>query len=187
MKELGNTIVTERFRLQPISRWRAFQISYAWTKDAELIRSYTGSAAPRSPWKWYREMVRPNNRTKFAHAIVPHGQKHPIGLHFIEMRPYRSAYLAIAISDRDWWGKNAVQEVRASIIAHLFANAPVDRLCTYVRSRNFPSIFNNRKLGFSHVGTLHRAKQDPVSGEVHDFLIFELFRDEWEQRGGEGS
>jgi len=181
LKELRAPVLTDRFRLEPVSRWRAFRLSYGWTKDTELIRSYTGSAAPRSPWKWYREMTRPNNRTKFAHAIIPHGQDDPIGLHFTEIKPYRSAYLAIVISDRSWWGSQAVQEVRRSMIPHLFANAPVDRLAGYIRARNFSSIFNYQKLGFRHVGTLHRIKQDPVSGEVHDMLIFELFRDEWDK------
>ncbi len=68
------------------------------------------------------------------------------------------------------------------MINHFLMYAPVDRFCGYVNARNFASIFNYRKLGFTHVGTLHRVTSDPVSGDVHDTLIFEMFRKEWEAR-----
>ena len=45
--------------------------------------------------------------------------------------------------------------------------------------RNLPSIFNYRKFGFAHVGTLHRCRRDAATGEVNDMLFFEMFRDEW--------
>ena len=182
VKALNTAIATERFTLEPLGRWRALQASYHWTNDAEIIRNYSGSAAPRSRWRWYRQMVRPNKRTKFAHAIIPHGQKEPIGLHFVHIRPYRSAYLGIALHDRSWWGKDAAFEVRKCMINHFLQNAPVDRFCGYVNARNFASVFNYRKLGFTHVGTLHRVTADPVSGDVHDMLIFEMFRKDWEAR-----
>ncbi|WP_439574732.1 GNAT family N-acetyltransferase [Phreatobacter sp.] len=179
LAELRAPIETERFRLVPLGRWRAFLLTYAWTKDSAFMSSYCGSGERRSPWSWYREMIRPNNRTKFVHAIVPHGQTKPIGVHIVAMRPYRSCLLAVGIHDRDWWGKAVVQEVRTRLIDHVFAHSRVERLYAQVMARNFPSIFNYRKLGFTHVGTLHRIRLDPATGEVHDMLIFEMFREEW--------
>jgi len=170
---------TQRFALEPLGRLRAFRISYDWTKDPELIHSYSGSAARRTRWRWYKEMLRPNRRTKFVHAVRPLDSAEPIGLHFTEIKPYRTAYLGIVIHDRSWWGKAAVEEVRRGMIERILEHAPVDRFCAYVNARNFASVFNYRKLGFVHVGTLHRCKADSVSGEIHDMLIFELFREEW--------
>lgn len=179
---LGEPFGTERFMLEPLGRLRAFRVSYEWTRDAELIHSYSGSAARRTRWKWYKEMLRPNKRSKFVHAVRPRPDAEPIGLHFTEIKPYRTAYLGIVIHDRSWWGRSAVEEVRRAMIDRILEHAPVDRFCAFVNARNFASIFNYRKLGFQHVGTLHRAKADPASGEVHDVLIFEMFRDEWTAR-----
>lgn len=175
-------IESERFRLVPLGRWQAFRLTYAWTKDSAFMSSYCGSGEPRSPWKWYREMIRPNNRTRFVHAIVPHGQTDPIGVHIAAMRPYRSCLLAVGIHDRGWWGKGVVQEVRTRVIDHLLEHTDVERLHAMVVARNFPSIFNYRKLGFAHVGTLHRCRIDKATGDVQDMLIFEMFREEWMAR-----
>lgn len=179
-------VATERFVLEPLGPWRAFRLSFPWTRDAELMRTYTQSSARRSAWKWFREMARPNGRTRFAHAIRPHGAEAPIGIHFVRIKPHRSAYLSVIVADRAWWGKRVVEEVRAALIDHILAHAPVDRISAQVEARNFPSVFNYRKLGFAHVGTLHRAKADPATGEVYDLLIFELMRENW-KKSGEGT
>lgn len=179
LAELRAPIESERFRLVPLGRWRAFRLTYSWTKDSSFMSSYCGSGERRSPWKWYREMVRPNNRTKFVHAIVPHGQTRPIGVHMMVMRPPKSCSLAVGIHSRDWWGRGVVQEVRSRIIEHIFDHSDVERLHTLVMARNFPSVFNSRKLGFIHVGTLHRARLDKATGEVQDLLLFEMFREQW--------
>jgi RimJ/RimL family protein N-acetyltransferase len=179
---LAQTLETERFLLDPVSRLTAFAISYPWTKDPELIGDFTSSSAPRTRRKWYREMTRPNNRTKFCHAIYPKGNSKPIGMHMTALRNHRSAQTSIAIHDRTWWGKGAVEEVRTRIIDHFFEHGPVDRFWAAVKARNLPSVFNYRKLGYRHVGTLHRSQSDPVTGEIFDMVLFELFREDWDQR-----
>ena len=68
------------------------------------------------------------------------------------------------------------------MIDHAFENKVVDRLCCTVTARNAASVFNYKKLGFKHVGTLHQAQCDPVSGELFDTLIFELLRADWEKQ-----
>lgn len=179
---LQRPLRTERFTLTPLSRPRAFLMTFPWTKDLDLMRSYTGSGVRRSHWKWYREMTRPNGRTKFVYSIVPHGETRPIGMHVMNIKPYRTAYLAVVIKDREWWGKGVVEEVRRALIDHFLEHAPVDRFSSQVNARNFPSIFNYRRLGFDHVGTLHRAQGDPSTGAVSDMLVFELLRENW--KGG---
>ncbi len=179
---LARMLETERFLLDPVNRLTAFAISYPWTKDPELIGAFTSSSAPRTRRKWYREMNRPNNRTKFCHAIYPKGNSKPIGMHMTALRGYRSAETSVVVHDRAWWGKGVVAEVRAQIIGHIFEHAPIDRFCAAVNARNLPSIFNYHKLGYRHVGTLHRSKSDPVTGEVFDMVLFELFREDWDQQ-----
>lgn len=53
------------------------------------------------------------------------------------------------------------------------------RIAGQVLSRNIPAVFNYRALGFAHVGTLHRATQNAVTGAIDDVLIFELLKENW--------
>lgn len=177
--EMQKSIESDRFLLQPLGRWAAFRLTYPWTQDSAFMSSYCGSGEARTRWKWYREMIRPNKRTKFAYAIVPHGQITPIGAHFLVLRGYRSCMLTVGIHDRNWWGKDVVQEVRSRLIDHIFDHTDIDRLYGQVMARNFASIFNYRKLGFKHVGTLHRCRMDKATGAPQDELIFEMFREQW--------
>jgi RimJ/RimL family protein N-acetyltransferase len=176
---------TERFILKPLGRFEAYRIGRRnWNHDPEIMRNLVHSAKPLDPWRWLRKMVWVNGRSKFSHAIVPRDGGEPIGIHGLTLQKYRSATLVVAVHDRNWWGKKVVAEVRQAVIDHAFEREVVDRLCSTVTARNTASVFNYRKLGFKHVGTLHRAQRDPVSGEVFDTLIFEMLRSDWEKRRG---
>jgi RimJ/RimL family protein N-acetyltransferase len=171
---------TERFLLKPLGRLEAYRIGRGnWNHDPEILRNLLHSPKPLSPWRWLRKMVWVNGRTKFSHAIVPKETGQPIG---VTLQKHRSAVLVVAVHDRNWWGEKVVAEVRKAIVDHAFEKEVVDRFCCMVQARNAASVFNYKKLGFKHVGTLHRAHCDPVSGELFDMLIFELLRDDWEKR-----
>ena len=180
----AGALETERFLLKPLGRLAAFRISYPWTKDPEIIRNLTYSSASRSPRRVVPEMTRPDNKRKFSYAIIPKGEHDPIGMHMVRKGGYRSAIVSVVVHDRSWWGKDVVAEVRGRLLDHFFADGSIQRFQGMVSSRNFPSVFNYQKLGFQHVGTLHRAKADPISGEVFDLLIFELMRDAWLSKKG---
>ena len=147
------------------------------------MRNLIHTAKPLDPWRWLRKMVWVNGRSKFSHAIVPKDGGKPIGIHGMTLQKHRSATLVIAVHDREWWGKKAVAEVRQAVIDHAFKEKVVDRFCCTVTARNAASVFNYKKLGFKHVGTLHQAQCDPVSGEIFDTLIFEMLRSDWEKQG----
>lgn len=177
---LSQPLATERFDLPTLNRWQAFRLSYPWTRDPALMLDLTQSAAPRSPWKWYKELGMPNNRKKFAHAIVPRGGV-PIGMHGVRLFGHNSALMYVALHDRSWWDKGVVLEVRSRVINHFFTSGRVERFYAEVNPRNAASVFNTRRLGFKPVGVLHRVRQDPVSKQVFDTAMFELFREDWDK------
>ena len=142
------------------------------------------SPLPTKPWRWFRKRTWANGKTKFSHAIRVREDGKPIGMHVVFLYPYRSAQLMVVVSDRAWWGKKVVEEVRRALIDHLFEAGVVDRICCEVSPRNMPSVFNYQKLGFTHVGTQHNAKCDPTTGKTSDVLVFELLRDDWTARRG---
>ena len=174
---------TERFVLRPLGRVEAFRIGRSnWNHDPEIMRNVVYSSKPLNPWRWLRKMVWVNRKTKFSHAIMPKDGGPPIGIHGMTLQKYRSATLVVAVHDRQWWGRKVVAEVRRAVIDHAFEKKVIDRLCCTVHARNAASVFNYKKLGFKHVGTLHRAQYDPVSGELFDMLVFELLRADWEKQ-----
>ena len=175
---------TERFVLRPLGRAEAYRIGRGnWNHDPEIMRNLTNSSKPLDPWRWLRKMVWVNGRSKFTHAIVPKDGGGPIGIHGMTLQRHRSATMVVAVHDRNWWGKKVIAEIRRAFIDHAFANDVVDRFCCTVAARNTASVFNYKKLGFRHVGTLHQAQYDPVTGELIDTLIFELLRADWEKQG----
>jgi RimJ/RimL family protein N-acetyltransferase len=177
-------IETERFALRPLGRMEAFRIGRGnWNHDPEIMRNLIHSGKPLGLWRWLRKMVWVNGRSKFSHAIVPKGSARPIGIHGMTLQKHRSATMVVAVHEREWWGKKVVAEIRSVVIDHAFENSVVDRFCCTVNARNAASVFNYKKLGFKHVGTLHEAQYDPVSGALFDMLIFELLRADWEKRG----
>lgn len=175
---------TERFILRPLGRVEAYSIGRSnWNHDPEIMRNLIHSAKPLNRWRWLKKMVWVNGKSKFSHAIVPKEGGAPIGIHGMTLQKHRSATLIVAIHDRSWWGKKVVAEVRKAVIDHAFEQKVIDRLCCTVNARNVASVFNYKKLGFKHVGTLHQAQYDPVSCELFDTLVFELLRADWEKQG----
>ncbi len=93
-------------------------------------------------------------RTFATIAVLARGTSHPNNA---ASEPYKTAYLTIVIQDRAWWGKGAVLEIRQKVFDHVIEHCDVEKSSGFVNSRNFPSIFNYKKLGFKHVGTMQRT------------------------------
>jgi RimJ/RimL family protein N-acetyltransferase len=179
-RQLARPIETERFILKPMGYFEALRVTGQWRKDPEILAALFQSRKPRSIRKWMRSAVLPNNRNRFTFAILPRETGIAIGAEIVSLSGYRSAYLTVALHDRDWWGKGVIVETRSKLIGHFFRHGDVERFFGTVEGRNLSSIFNYQRLGFKNVGAWHRHRQDPVSGEVYDLLHFEIFRDEWE-------
>ena len=180
-RALAQPLETERFHLRPVGPVRFLIATNRWRSDPDILTGLYQSPRLRSLWKWIRTGPVPNNRTRFAFLIVPKGSNVAIGAHTTKLQGYRSAFNAVALDDRDWWGKGVVVEVRAHVMNHFFRNGEIDRFFGVVEARNVASIFNYRRLGYDHVGTWHRHRQNPVTGEVLDFLNFEILGDKWEE------
>lgn len=170
---------TERFILKPMGMIETLQVTNSWRYDADILNGLFQSSKPRSLPYWLLRGPLPSSKNRFAFAITPKGGQTPIGAHMVRLHGYRSAFVTVALHDRGWWGKNVVVEVRARLMNHFFAHRGIERFYGVVDSRNVSSIFSYRRLGFDHVGTWHRQKQNPVTGDVIDFVNFEMFRDQW--------
>lgn len=177
--DLRRTFETERFVLKSLNIWEAFEVTRGWRKDPQILRALFQSTKPKNLFEWYISGPIPRSPRRFVYSITPKGDTKPIGANAFKFSGYRSAFGAVAIHDRSWWGKDVVVEVRAELMNQFFRHTEVERFYGFVDASNISSIFSYRKLGFSHVGTWHRHKQDPSTGDIIDFVSFEMFRDQW--------
>ncbi|MCL4766613.1 MAG: GNAT family N-acetyltransferase [Hyphomicrobiaceae bacterium] len=170
---------TPRFQLASLSRLQAAWHSYAWTSDPLVMHPYGLEAGSWTRRSWHRRLRRFNNRRRFCIGIRPKGGAGLIGYETAEVSSQGVAFIAVMIGDRDWWGKGVVQETRSAVIDFLFENVGCARVWGTPGIRNFPSIFNYQKLGFTCEGTLRQHGWDPATRRRQDYFIFGLLRDEW--------
>ncbi|GEM_PF-1429231 len=179
-RRLARPVETKRFLLRPLGILDTLRITESWRSDADILTGIYFSPEPRSLLMWLRKGPIPNNVDRFAFAIVPRGATDPIGVHMVKLRKNRAASNGIGIHDRSWWGADVVVEVRAALMAHFFANGPVDTFLGFVRQRNLNSIFVYRRMGFAYTGLANTPKRNPATGEVADIMRFEMARARWD-------
>lgn len=179
---------TPRFTLRSITRLQAAWHSYQWTLDPEIMNSYGLEAGIWTRRSWYRRTRKPNNRRRFCLGVWPKGQSKPIGYETIDIAGRGVASLTVLIGDRSWWGKGVVQETRTAILDFIFNKAGCERVIGTPSVRNFPSIFNYQKLGFTCEATLRKHGVDPATKQRVDYFLFAMLRDEWmEKRKQQGA
>ena len=178
-RRLSIPLETDRFELKPLTFVSALRTTGPWRTDAEILTAFFHTPKPRSIRKWLRSGMLPNGRNRFVFAICPKATAEPIGAEIVTLTNYRSAYSAVAIHDLGWRGKNVVLETRAALINHFMGKGDLVRFFGIVEGRNLASIFNYKRLGFTHAGTWHRHIQNPGTGEIIDLVYFELMRNAW--------
>lgn len=173
---------TPRFVLTSLSRLKVVWHSYQWTSDPEVMSPF-GMDAGGWTWRsWYRRHRKYNNRRRFCFGIQPKCESRLIGYELAEVSVHGVATLSVLIGDHDWWGKGVVQETRSAILEFLFEKVGCARVWGTPTARNFPSVFNYQKLGFTCEGTLRQHGYDPESKQRVDLLIFSMLRDEWVEK-----
>jgi RimJ/RimL family protein N-acetyltransferase len=177
---LRGSFETERFVLKSLNILEALQVTDSWRHDDAILNGLFQSPKPISRHKWFIRGPIPRSSRRFTYSITPKGESRPIGAHAVKLNGYRSAFGTVAVHDRDWWGKDVVVEARAKLMNQFFRHAGVERFYGIVDAHNVASVFNYRKLGFTHCGTWHRHAQNPVTGAVIDFLFFEISLKQWQ-------
>lgn len=177
---LSRELETDGFILRPLNYFEAFRFTAPMRKDVDVLAALFHSRKPQSLRKWMRSPLLPRRKVRFSYLVIAKATGKPIGIHMVGLSGHKSAYFAVALHDRDWWGKGAVIETRTKLMNHFIRHADVERFFGMVDGRNLSSIFNYQRLGFTHTGSWHRHNRDPVTGEVSDVVMFELFREQWQ-------
>ena len=131
-----------------------------------------------------------NNKTRIALTITEKATQKPIGIFKIYIESYNShGHTSVLIGDKSYWGKGVVIEIRDRMIAFLFNGIRLNKICGYVRGRNFPALFNYTKQKFTKEGVRKQHMRNSEGG-LDDVVEFALMREEWiemEKNRTEGS
>jgi RimJ/RimL family protein N-acetyltransferase len=174
-------IETERFSLRSLTPVDVTASYIKWWNDPEI---QDGLNMPPRGWKKehaVKHISNFDNITRFHLVIVCKEQKRMIGFYtmFVDPRT-KVAKSNIVIGEKDYWGKNVVQEVRARMLSFLFNDLGMEKVKGEISGRNLPSIFNYKAQGFTCEGILRSEMQHYKEKEGRaDKYLFGLLRDEW--------
>jgi RimJ/RimL family protein N-acetyltransferase len=174
-------IETPRFEMRTMTRGEIARASHAWTNDKEVMEALQIEARPWKLRRWRRRFARFDDRKNFCFGVWVRDGNRFIGYHTVQIQGDGVAAVGVVIGDKAWWGQSTVAETRSAIIDFLFQNKKVRRVWGLPFARNFPSIYNYQRLGFTYEGTLRRHSRSDF-GEGADVLVFGMLKDEWAAR-----
>ncbi|MBL4739845.1 MAG: GNAT family N-acetyltransferase [Sneathiella sp.] len=123
-----------------------------------------------------------NNKTSFALLAFDKENEVPIGIFRIFINtPNARAETSVLIGNKDYWGERMVFEARTRIQNFLFSAMKLNKICGYVRARNFPALFNYTRLGFSKEGVT-KEQVRARDGSFEDVIVFGLLRSTWQKK-----
>jgi RimJ/RimL family protein N-acetyltransferase len=173
---------TDRFRLIPIRPLALVLPTLHWTREPDVFANLGWRTSGWTPRRWWRHLRHQGRGDRMCHGIWPKSGGPCIGLHLLNASAQmRTALIGVVIGEKDWWGKGVVSEVREAIVDDCFERLNMERMWAQVHVRNLPSVYNHRKLGFVHEGTLRSAVVGR-DGARMDMIIFGMLRAEWAAR-----
>jgi len=172
---------TERFFLRSLTPGDAGITYVSWWNDPEVQAGLNFRPRHWDKQRAMQHIAQFDNETKFHLGIFCKETGRIIG--FFAAFPNPSTKVAktnIVIGEKDYWGKRVVQEIRPAMLSFLFEVMGMEKVKGEIQGRNYPSIFNYKKQGFTCEGIL-RKELVHYSGEGRtDVFIFGLLREEWE-------
>jgi RimJ/RimL family protein N-acetyltransferase len=182
LKPLRNTVIPgEKTRLRE-KRLTDVRNDYRWQSDDELSKL---DAAPTLNMSFtlylldYTSVIHDNGTDRFPLAVDTMDGKH-IGnctLYDINEK-HKEGQVGIMIGDKDYWSQGYGTDAMSTMVGFLFLNSNLDRLYLKTLDWNLRAQKCFSKCGFKPCGWLQR--------DGYNFMLMEIFRDEWEKRQESG-
>ncbi|RYH03709.1 MAG: N-acetyltransferase [Alphaproteobacteria bacterium] len=177
-RKLQTELETPRFILRPVGQLELVPDPGGWRSLQRIYGDIYLRKEPMSFSTWLKMGPFPDGQRRFTFAIVPKGSDRAVGYHMVRLSGLRTASNTVGIHDDAWLGKDVAVEARARLMNHFFRHG-IERFSSRCHAGNLPSIFTYRKLGYAHVGTLHREHAHPGTGQPVDVLLFEMLKENW--------
>jgi RimJ/RimL family protein N-acetyltransferase len=172
---------TERFRLRSLTPADATITYVRWWNDPEVQEGLNFGARGWDKERAIKHISQFNNDTSFHLGIFCKDTGRMIGFFAAFPQPRsKVAKTNIVIGEKDYWGKNVVQEVRARMLTFLFETLGMEKVKGEIQGRNYPSIFNYKAMGFTCEGVLRNDIPRFDGKGRTDVFIFGLLREEWQ-------
>lgn len=174
-------IQTENFTLRPIVRDDASAALESWTEDDTAVEMLN---TKRRQWSVAEQVgyfaKYEGQRTKYLLGLFPNGQKEPVGLFIVKLRPDDDLMLVThLIGDQQWRGTGASREASIGIFDFFFNKLNFKKAKANVRPANRSMQWLLLNGGWRREAHLTRHLRERSSGERVDILVFGILADEW--------
>ena len=174
------SISTERFTLRSQVRSDASERWCGWAADPEIMGPLNTPARRSSLEQLARYIALQDNDRSFLIGVYSKAMGLHIGFYQIDIgKQHRTAGFNVVIGDKQYWGKNAVNETRAALLTEFFERRGIEKAWGQPLARNFPMIFNYKQQGWRLEGILRGHCLSIVDGSRLDQYQFGMLRDEW--------
>ncbi len=175
------TLSTENYILSSVDPTNLPEEMVGWYSDLDVMRFMNDpmNLTPPQLEKYYTSY---NNKSRFALLITERATGQAIGIFKIYIEhPDQQGMTSVLIGNKDYWGKGVVLEVRERVLVFLFSAFRLNKVCGYVRGRNFPALFNYQKQHFIKEGVRKQHVKNKEGG-FDDVVEFAMMRDDWLKR-----
>jgi RimJ/RimL family protein N-acetyltransferase len=174
-------IQTENFTLRPVVRDDASLALESWTEDDTAVEMLN---TKRRQWSVAEQVAYfakyEGQRTRYLLGLFPNGQKEPVGLFIVKLRPDDDLMLVThLIGDQQWRGTGASREASIGIFDFFFNQLNFKKAKANVRPANRAMQWLLLNGGWRREAHLTRHLRERSSGERVDILVFGILADEW--------
>ena len=171
---------SERFILRSLTPNDVSERWCGWAADPDIMNPL--NMVPRKSTRegLLKYVAQQNNDRSYLIGVFAMAMGLHIGFYQIDVNKlHRTAGFNVVIGDKQYWGKNAVNETRAAILTEFFERRGLEKAWGQPLARNFPMIFNYKQQGWKLEGILRGQCLSIVDGTRLDQYQFGMLRDDW--------
>jgi RimJ/RimL family protein N-acetyltransferase len=177
------SVSTERFVLRTVTQADASDRWCGWSGDPEIMDPLNVPTRRMSREELVRYIARADGENTLLIGVFTRAMSQQIGFYLIEVnRMHMTANFNLVIGDRQYWGKNVVNETRAALLDELFERRGIEKAYGMPLARNFPAVFNYKAQGWRLEGLLRGQCRSVKDGTRLDQYQFGMLREEWRAR-----
>jgi RimJ/RimL family protein N-acetyltransferase len=174
------SIATERFTLRSHVPSDSSERWCGWSGDPDIMGPLNMLARRSTREQLAKYIAMQDNDHSYLIGIYSKAMGQHVGFYQIDFNKlHRSAGFNVVIGDKQYWGKNAVNETRAALLTEFFERRGLEKAWGQPLARNFPMIFNYKQQGWRLEGILRGQCLSIVDGSRLDQYQFGMLRDDW--------
>ena len=174
------SIHSERFVIRSLAPADISERWASWAGDPDIMTPLNMPVRKSTREQLIKYVTSQNNDRNYLIGIFAKAMGQHIGFYQIDVNKlHRTAGFNVVIGDKQYWGKNAVNETRAAILTEFFEHRGLEKAWGQPLARNFPMIFNYKQQGWRLEGILRGQCLSVVDGKRVDQYQFGMLRDDW--------